>query len=640
MMKKTTDMRHVLLVASLAVGAATLTGCSTDDSIDLNEIDTNIAIGSDGFTLPASSTAFVKLADILNLKAGDCVETTATGDYQFRKSDNIEAARPTIEQTLTVEKTEKTDLKGIPVVPGQGQYVVPADKPQPIRTFTVDTEKDKAIVDIDFAELDGSVKIGMDLGYFKELVSQFDMDLYLPRFFVIDDTGLDVDRTSSADYYILKLKNISTAQGSYSLTLPLKRLQKYDTQSTEVYSRVVGDRIKMNGDVKMQLRLDDRYFKKNTAATADITINEVDFGQQIVVTHVEGRLNPDIEEQTSTVNIGNDVPDFLDDDRVKILLNNPTIALTVANNINIRGIVSGQLTATYKDGSKKVMALKKTQQGNDIRINEHTGAVTEKTVSKIVICRKAGNEAGVQYVVKDGTGAKEAGETENDIAKILERIPESLFFKFNTTSDLSYTAKIDLCNPQEPWSGHGRSYELQPSYDFVAALNMEEGSTIVYNDTISDWNKEINDNDIDLVTGTKVEANAKIINRTPMKLYLEPVAIDKNKKVMSNVKVTVTTEHQDAKGFFVPSAIGTDDTNNITVTATADEGALKNLDGMIFHVIAETEKGGYTLNSGEKYVLDEETGKDATIGNKAQIIRICDLKVGINGKVIINVDKK
>ena len=559
---------------------------------------------------------------------------------QFRKSDNIEAARPTIEQTLTVEKTEKTDLEGIPVIPGQGQYVIPADKPQPIRTFTVDTEKDEAIIDIDFAELDGSVKIGMNLGNFKELVSQFDMDLYLPRFFVIDDTGLDVDRTSSADYYILKLKNISTAQGSYSLTLPLKRLQKYDTQSTEVYSRVVGDRIKMNGDVKMQLRLDDRYFKKNTAATADITINEVDFGQQIVVTHVEGRLNPDIEEQTSTVNIGNDVPDFLDDDRVKILLNNPTIALTVANNINIRGIVSGQLTATYKDGSKKVMALKKTQQGNDIRINEHTGAVTEKTVSKIVICRKAGNEAGVQYVVKDGTGAKEAGETENDIAKILERIPESLFFKFNTTSDLSYTAKIDLCNPQEPWSGHGRSYELQPSYDFVAALNMDEGSTIVYNDTISDWNKEISDNDIDLVTGTKVEANAKIINRTPMKLYLEPVAIDKNKKVMSNVKVTVTTEHQDAKGFFVPSAIGTDDTNSITVTATADEGALKNLDGMIFHVIAETEKGGYTLNSGEKYVLDEETGKDATIGNKAQIIRICDLKVGINGKVIINVDKK
>jgi hypothetical protein len=504
----------------------------------------------------------------------------------------------------------------------------------------VDTEKDDAIIDIDYAALDGNVKIGLNLSSMKSLVSQFDMDLYMPRFFVIDDTGYDVDWNSSADYYILKLKNISTAQGSYSLTLPLKRLQKYDTQSTEVYSRVVGDRIKMNGDVKMQLRLNDTYFKQNTPATADITINEVDFGQQIVVTHVEGRLNPDIEEQTSTVNIGNDVPDFLDDDRVKILLNNPTIALTVANNINIRGIVSGQLTATYKDGSKKVMALKKTQQGNDIRINEHTGAVTEKTVSRIVICRKAGNEAGVQYVVKDGTGAKEAGETENDIAKILERIPESLFFKFNTTSDLSYTAKIDLCNPQEPWSAHGRSYELQPSYDFVAALNMDEGSTIVYNDTISDWNKEIDDNDIDLVTGTKVEANAKIINRTPMKLYLEPVAIDKNKKVMSNVKVTVTTEHQDAKGFFVPSAIGTDDTNSITVTATADEGALKNLDGMIFHVIAETEKGGYTLNSGEKYVLDEETGKDATIGNKAQIIRICDLKVGINGKVIINVDKK
>lgn len=633
-------MRHILLAASLALGAVTLTGCSTDDSIDLNEIDANIGIGSDEFTLPASSTGLVKLSDILNLKDGDCVETTATGDYQFRKSDDIEAARPTIEQTLAVERTDKSNLTGIPVVPGQGVYLVPADQPQPIRTFTVDTEKDDAIIDIDFAELYGNVAISMGLGNFKNLVSQFDMDLYLPRFFVVDETGFEVDKTSSADYYILKLKNISTAPGSYALTLPLKRLQKYDTSSTEVYSRVEGDKIRMNGDVKMQLRLDDRYFTTAAPATADITINEVDFGQQIVVTHVEGKLNPDIEEQTSTVNIGDDVPDFLNDDKVKIMLNNPTIALTVRNNINIRGIVSGQLTATYKDGSKKVMALMKTQNGSNIRITEHTGAVTGATVSKIVICRKAGNEAGVQYVVKDGTGAKEAGETENDIAKILERIPQSLFFKFNTTSDLSYTAKIDLCNPNEPWSGHGRSYELQPSYDFVAALNMDQGSTIVYNDTICDWNKDINDNDIDLVTGTKVEANAKIMNRTPMKLYLEPVAIDKDKKVMSNVTVTVTTEHQDDKGYFIPSAIGTDDISSIKVIATADEGALKNLDGMIFHVIAETEQGGYTLNSGEKYVLDEATGRDATIGNKAQVIRISELRVGVNGKVIINVDKK
>ena len=105
----------------------------------------------------------------------------------------IAAAKPTVEQVLTVESTPKSNLTGIPIIPGQGQYLVPADAPQPIRTFTVDTEKDDAIIDIDYAALDGNVKIGLNLSSMKSLVSQFDMDLYMPRFFVIDDTGYAVD---------------------------------------------------------------------------------------------------------------------------------------------------------------------------------------------------------------------------------------------------------------------------------------------------------------------------------------------------------------------------------------------------------------------------------------------------------------
>ena len=287
-------------------------------------------------------------------------------------------------------------------------------------------------------------------------------------------------------------------------------------------------------------------------------------------------------------------------------------------------------------GNEYYLAL----DGSPIRINEHTGDITSSTISKIVICRKAGNEAGVQYVVKDGTGALEPVESENDIAKILEKIPKTLSFTFNSTSDQTYTAKIDLCNPNEPWSSYGRSYELKPSYDFVAELNMDAGSTIVYNDTINEWNSDINDKDVDLLKGTKVEANAKVINRTPMKLYLDPVAIDVNKKVMSDVKVEVTTESQDAKGYYIPSAIGTDDVKDLKVVITAAEGAMKRLDGLILHVTAETEKSGYTLNSGEKYVLDEATGYDKTVGNKAQIIKIYDLRIGVNGKVTINLDKK
>ena len=625
-MKKTSFTYRARSVAAILAGGMVLTSCSTDNDIDLNDIDTHIGLGSDGFTFPSSSTNNIKLADVLELKENGVIKTTASGDYYFQKSDDLTASNPSVCQKLTVENTPASSFSGIPIDPSQTQpYRVPA-APQPIRSFTVDVAKSDQIIDLNFADLNGLVTIGLrttDLNYY---ISQLDIDVYIPRFFGIDETGLDIDKTSATDYYIIKLKNITTSR-DFSMSLPLKRLSKYDTSSTEVYARVEGDRIKMFGDVKMQLLLDRQYMKVSTPQWANLAINQIDFGQQIVVTHAEGYFNPNIDPQTSSVDISNDIPDFLKDDEVKILLDNPIIAVNIASNINLRGFVNGELTARYDDGSTKVMKLSKTQSGGQIVLNEHTGDVSSSTTTKIVICRRAGNEAGVQYVVKDGTQPLEAGETENDVTNILQKIPEKLDFTFNTRADVNYLGKIDLYD-ESTNSAHGRSYRLSPSYDFQADLTMNAGSSIVYNDTINDWHKDLAKDDIDLQSGTELIVTATVNNQTPMKLYLTPDAIgvpdaNGNFQKLSNIDVLFTTPTMDAQGCYVPSNLGTSATSTIRIVMRAKTaGAFKQLDGLLLKVKAVTEQGGVTLNS------------------QTQTVRAYDMKIQMNGRITLDLDSK
>ena len=93
-----TRIVHRLSAIPLAVCTMLLTGCATDDGIDLGDIDTNIGIGSDGLTLPANSTNYIKLQDVLKLKDDGVIDILENGDYQFQKKDNINPVHPKVKQ--------------------------------------------------------------------------------------------------------------------------------------------------------------------------------------------------------------------------------------------------------------------------------------------------------------------------------------------------------------------------------------------------------------------------------------------------------------------------------------------------------------------------------------------------------------
>jgi flavodoxin len=634
-MRKTTDfIRAISALAILAAGTL-LTGCSSDDSIDMGEIDTNIGVGSDGFTFPSSSTNDIKLKDVLELKDEDCIEILANGDYQFRKGDTIDPARPKVKQVKFNKQTVNPEPLTVPVTTEMVAAALDGlsknfsfpkddqgnDSPGRVATFNFNNEGEKAVLSLTEADVKGGIDLNVKVTMLKEAISKVSLDIFLPNFFKLDETGLTIVTDSKyPDYQVLQLKNISTEQ-DLLLKLKVTQLRNFKTEiptGGDNYMVVNPTIIQMAGMVKMLLTINTQDLKIMSPGTHNVGI-DVDMGADFVATHAEGYFDPDIDIDPSTVDIGNDVPDFLNDEQVSIYLSNPTIRFHVKNNLDVEANINGSLTATYKDGKKKVLKVP------NIRMK----AVSESPQTTIVICRKAGNEAGVEYIQLDQPGETQidANTTEvKDIAKILNRIPESISFDFDASANSTKLAKIDLYDentPETDYSAKGRGYKIEPDYEFTAPLSLDAGSTIVYNDTIDGWNKDLVDNDIDMYEGTEIIVDADVHNDTPLQLNLEPFAIDVDKKKLNDITVTVTTDNLENGKYYVPSNYGTTANSKLhIVLKSSKQNAFKKLDGLLFKVIAEADKPGITLNS------------------ENQIIKASNLKIRLTGKMSINLDSK
>lgn len=642
MNRKLTTIKHRLSFIALAACSMMLTGCSTDDGIDLGDIDANIGIGSDGFTLPGSSTNYIKLQDVLDLKDDGVVNILENGDYQFQKSDDISSANPKVKQIeFSNPTTTSYDIR-VDI-----DYIPPFEYEWPVETITLPTQEitmfefsdteDTQVDHLESAHATGTITLTLNLNALNKAFTKVDASFDLPYFlkFNTPSKGVlirdDTNQTQKLDV-TLETKN------NQKITLQLAELVGFEkTKPTGSVPHLVvnANGIDLMGKIQATLSVKRSYQQSSAPSSIHETISTDATVSTLTVNEATGYFDPKIDPQSSSVDIGNDIPDFLNDDKVNIILSNPTIELDINNNIDVEAFITGQMIATYKDKTTKVMNFSKTNTGSNIVIKPHTAA-SGTTTSRIVICRKPGNDAGVQYVVKDGTGT-EAGE--KDLANILKKIPEKLHFSFTTMSDTEYKGSIKLYNPADgdnP-SKPGQGYLIEPKYDFKAPLSLDAGSTIVYNDTINDWNKDLQDNDIDLLKGGKLTVNAKVDNSTPMRLYITPTPIGTDKKAIASVTVTVETDKKDAQGYYISSNYGTDDASNLTIKLQSnEEGAFKKLDGLAFKVTAVAEQSGITLNSGKNV---DDKGIDKNTGKKGQIVRIYDMKATLDGQVIVNLDK-
>ena len=663
----------MLLAFALMSSTPFFMGCSSDKDIDLGDLDQTIGIGGDNLNIPLGAARDLKLADVLSLKEGDVIETLdkdsagyLMGDYQFKKGDDLDPADVKVKEVHfdTFDPTEFTiSVPFDEIKQGDNddqEYAFPIEGPAKINEFDVTGQGNDDVVSLKEADLEGFFMLDLGLSQLKNEVEFTQIDIYIPRFLDLDTEYIKSHHDfieGSVDFRLADPKNGTNEDEKYfnlltlnkvntskerPVALKVKRVDEIvETEPTDpdeigrgymVFNKQNG--LKLHGVVKMRLRFIRHYVLHPESTTSRIVDPSISMDSGINVTHAEGIFDPEININPSNVAIGDDVPDFLTDDDVNITMNNPTIKLKIESNINAKANIRPKMIAYFDDAKTDslYMYIRNMVNGQEIlpSIYPNTSGNDSKiTTSYIIITRNDMSDQEAQaisnatgytverFVMNDKRPELTKKDINNpdeviDIAQLLHpHIPKSIEFKIEAWVDQDSIARVDLYDENDP-NSKGGDYHITPSYEFISPLALDPGSTIVYNDTIADWNKDIKDKEIELYEGDII-VTGNIHNNTPMELTLQPVAIGVDKQDISS-DVTVESHVVAASNL----GEGTENVTPIKITLKrTPNGSFQKLDGLAIKVVCTS-------------------ASTATLNKDTQSIQITDLKLNLKGKVSVS----
>lgn len=164
-----------------------------------------------------------------------------------------------------------------------------------------------------------------------------------------------------------------------------------------------------------------------------------------------------------------------------------------------------------------------------------------------------------------------------DINNLLETIPDDIVVDLQPVvrNEDYYTAKL------------GWSYEMPSSYEVDVPLSFEQGLNIVYNDSIQDLNKDLND--LDKVGLKNVKVILSVDNAIPLKLQLKAENVQ-IKDVYGNELSAVKKTIEEDKQYVAESADGEKPaTSELVLSLTSDDTAfLSKIDRICFKITAVT----------------------------------------------------
>jgi hypothetical protein len=585
-------MQIKMLSCCFLAGGLTLAGCSTDDSIDVGEVDTTIGVKLNNFTVPLGQAEKITLGDVLDLKDDDCISTTANGDYEFFKQGD--AADPAHPQVDIINVSEKTSHDEDP-------FIGPSEKPagfdllpvgttipntagsisKALNTFNYSAAKPDDVLDLTTAEVDGEatiiVNFNTHLQGFIEKFTSFDIEF--PAYMTLEEPtqGTLVGNK-------LRFGEVATNSTIYSkVKLKSLKFQEVDAANKLV---IQNGNITMLGDVKVDVTYPDLVKRNSSSDITKMQINGITSITTVKITSATGKFDPKIDlDDIGDIKIDSkDVPDFLDDPQVNITLTDPQITLNINSDVDLDAVIDGTLTSTFNNGTTSEVKISNIE-------------IPRKTNSKILICRKPKAEPYQDYT---------AVYVVNNLSDLMTKIPEKVTFTANARVDKTKAGTIKLGTP----------YTISTSYSFKAPLSLEAGSTIVYDDKTDGFYKDIDENDIDLRGEAELVITGKVTNNSPLELTLAPTAIDVNGNTLKGIKLVSANT--------IKSNLTDKTPSDLKITLTKDANVnLKDVkfDGIKFKATA-ISKDATTLNKDNHY------------------ININDLKISVNSEISIDADKK
>lgn len=563
-----------LLPAMTLLGGLALASCVNSD-YDFNEVDATMGFGGEGLELPGSSTDTIKLADVLDLGDDDCVKVRPNGDYVFEQvGDNVEPAQPEIAPISVTQRQSVSydiDINVEPATRSAGDaravtVVLSADGD--MQSFEYDGDKPAEVVDLDYAETDANLSFSLHFpaGLSSVVASLDEISIQMPSFMELSDVSANIgaDGSWSIDGSRIVFSNITTSR---DLTVSARVSRLRFGVSDELGSLGIdGDKIVLDGRVHVSMNSVATVSGgsiEGLTASSDFAIDDMQ------ITSVTGRFDPEIDlDNLGDVEITG-VPDFLTDGNVRVDLYNPQILLTLNSDLNMGGFVGGTLTS-WKDG----------QPIASVTVPEM--AVRAGGMTEMCICRNGEGIEGFDVV-----------QVVPELSTLIETIPDRITFEGTARADRNQTCEFEL----------GHRYTVQPAYRVEAPIAFAENAQIVYKDTIDEWHEDIED--FELSDNSYITFTANIENRVPAYLTLSAYAIDVDGQRMGDDEIKVKVSNT-----VIASADGeTSSETPLTIRVSQNDGrALSRLDGLVFDVTASASDGGanpvegMTLNS-EKHFL-------------------------------------
>lgn len=583
------NLKHHLLPSALLVaGFLTLTGCTNND-YDLNNVDATMGFGSESLVIPNSSTKDIPLKDVLDLKEGGCVVTDAAGNYLFQLAGgDVEAAKPNI-SPIILDVTNVFD--GIISLSSTASSGAKARR-APSSSLHITSPKvmmfeyhgnDRAVKSLNEAEIDDTeISIKLDFSNISTAVSNIESaTLTLPAYLSISQPISSDNGVPTLNGSKVTITDISTAR-PLELSLTTQKLD-FTNQNDHGSLSINNGAIDLTGyfSIAMQCNVTGA-MPDNPTIKAKIGVAD----RTIKMRSATGIFDPTINLNTLGEVDVTGLPDFLDDDDVVADLDNPQILLTVNNNMDVAATVSATVIST-KEGRELA------------RVTLPEMSVAKNGLSKICICRQKTNELTQQY------GEANVYAVSN-LSTLINRIPDHI-----KIVDVNAHAK-----PEVATIVFGKEYHVKPSYKVNAPLAFGEKANIVYEDSFTGWNDDIDK--LDLAEGTYIEVTANVENKVPAYLTVKAYPVDaQGNKIEDKLLIEIPDE----------VAASTDGTTAVTTPITMKitpkvKNSLKQLDGLVFRL-----EGSAKSANGNKV-----TG--ISLNEREHTLKLNDIKVKIVGKII------
>lgn len=588
------NLKHHLLPSALLVaGFLTLTGCTNND-YDLNNVDATMGFGSESLVIPNSSTKEIQLKDVLDLKEGGCVVTDAAGNYLFQLAGgDVEAAYPNIspiildvtnvfDGDISLSNAASTGAKARRA-PGSSLHLA-----SPKVMMFEYHGNDKAVKSLNEAKINENengteISIRLDFSNISTAVSNIESaTLTLPAYLSISQVNGNSNGVPTHNGSKVTITNISTAR-PLELSLKTQKLDFTNNQNDHGRLSINNGAIDLTGyfSIAMQCNVTGA-MPDNPTIKAKIGVAD----RTITMNSATGIFDPKINLNSLGEVDVTGLPDFLDDDDVVADLDNPQILLTVNNNMDVAATVSATVIST-KEGRELA------------RVTLPEMSVAKNGLSKICICRQKTSELNQQY------GEANVYAVSN-LSTLINRIPDHI-----KIVDVNAHAK-----PEVATIVFGEKYHVKPSYEVNAPLAFGEKANIVYEDSFTGWNDDIDE--LDLAEGTYIEVTANVENKVPAYLTVKAYPVDaQGNKIEDKLLIEIPDE----------VAASTDGTTAVTTPITMKitpkvKNSLKQLDGLVFRL-----EGSAKSANGNKV-----TG--ICLNEREHTLKLNDIKVKIVGKII------